>query len=442
MLVAATKQLLSMAIPMMSTRLVQMLTTFISMLVLAQLGHTVLAASFTIGMYRIVILLIFFSILFVLGSIVGRQFMGGDKESLSPMLWQSWVLALLISVPIIILYLLAGPLMILFKQPANVIPYISTYFYVFLFSVPCSMIAGVNNQFLAGLKKQKYVTYISICVLLISTFFNIVLVFGYLGFPKWGVPGSAFASIIVSIFSAGVSGFFLIKFMPCKLRAIDIKGMKWAKMITKIGLPVSFQTSSEMIGLLIIAVITGWFGETAMGASQISNEYMMLVLVPIFGLSEANSIVVSHAVGEKKHEITNQIATAGVILSTIAVVFVGIIFAIFHRPLADIFLNFDKGDATAIYHLAITLLAIRIVRMLFDGATMVYTGSLRGLFDTKFAMWLSILTQWIIIVPLMLVLALWLNMGVIGIAIASVISRVIAAIALHWRWKQKMKCLN
>ena len=437
----AAKQLLSMAIPMMSTRFTQIITTFISMVVLAQLGHTVLAASFTIGMYRVIVLLIFFSVLFSLGAIVGRHFAEKAFQSLSPMLWQAWLVGFLISLPIIFFSLIAGPLMHALHQPQSVIPFIQTYFLIFAISAPGNMLAGVHNQFLSGLKKQQFVTLNSILMLCISTFFNVGLVLGMFGLPKLGVAGSAWAAVITSYSAMLFSGYYLFKFMPCKIGKPHFAGLQYFKKIFSIGLPISYQTTSEMLGLLVITVITGWFGEVAMGASQISNEYMLMVLVPIFGLSEANTLVVTHSVGEKDHTSTRLYSKVGILLAFAITLFFGIVFAIFHQPLADLFIQFDKSDAHAIYELAMILLAIRIVRMVFDSITMVYTGSLRGLYDTKYAMWVSILTQWVLIFPLTLGLSLWAGLGVIGIAIASVLARIISSVLLHRRWAQKLDSL-
>ena len=74
----ALKRLFAIALAMMTSRLTQTLNTFIAMAMIAQLGNTVLAAGLTISATRIVVMLIFMSLLFSTGAITGR--LVGEKR--------------------------------------------------------------------------------------------------------------------------------------------------------------------------------------------------------------------------------------------------------------------------------------------------------------------------------------------------------------------------
>ena len=67
------KKLLTLGIPLAASRFMHTLNTFIVMLFIAQLGHDALAASFTMATTRIIMLVIFMSPLFAIGSLVSRQ---------------------------------------------------------------------------------------------------------------------------------------------------------------------------------------------------------------------------------------------------------------------------------------------------------------------------------------------------------------------------------
>lgn len=105
----AAKALLSMGVPLASTRLVQTLNTFIAMAILAQLGHTVLAASFLIGIIRTFIFLVAMAPLFALGSIMSRQIGAKNTVVILAIVQQSWVTIMVLSVIPVVFMLFIGP---------------------------------------------------------------------------------------------------------------------------------------------------------------------------------------------------------------------------------------------------------------------------------------------------------------------------------------------
>ncbi len=433
-----------MAVPMMTTRLVQTLNTFVSMVVMAQLGHQVLAAGLPISMYRIVVMLAFVAPLFVLGAMVGRQMHDKGLHELPGMLVQSWLLSLLLSVPMMILYAVSGPLMTLFHQPSSVVPIITEYFNVQLWGMPAVLLATVNQQFLAGTKHQHWVTTVSTIGLIINAVFSYGLTLGHFGMPAWGVFGASLANVITMWICAFMGLILVLRKLPAKLAWSDwrLRDAHWIKKIAKIGTPVSLQITGEMLSIMVVTLIIGWLGEVAMAASQISQQYMLFAIVPIFGLSEAASIRVGHAIANKQSETIRALGRVGIVLSLIMTGLVGLVFALFHKPLAQLFLHQLHSHVEAIYHLTLMLLLIRIIAMLFDGVTDVVVGLLRGLYDTRFPMMVSIVSSWVVMLPLAYVLGIILGYGVIGIALGGAVTRLFAAGILFMRWLKKSQDLK
>ena len=225
---------------------------------------------------------------------------------------------------------------------------------------------------------------------------------------------------------------------PCR-----VKGQwHWSKLILKVGTPIGLQVGSEMLVLAIYVVLTGWLGVTVLAASQVANEYVMFAIVPIFGLAEASAIVVGHGYGERDFAGIRRIGHASVLGSVAITLAVAVIFALFHQPLADVFVHFGEIDAQAIYHLAMWILALRIFGMLVMGVIDVATGALRGLYDTAFPMFTSLAVKWLIGLPLSIVLAFPLHMGVIGLVVGSIIAAIVSAGVLLWRWERKVHQLG
>ena len=232
-------------------------------------------------------------------------------------------------------------------------------------------------------------TVLSVVSLVLGALLNYALIFGHFGCPALGVTGSGLAGTLSCWIGFGISLTMVLvtltKTQHSQLKK-RITHFQHGKLIIKIGTPICIQTSSEMLVLMV-----GWLGETAMAAGQVANEYMLFAIVPIFGIAEASSICVGKAYGGKDYASVHSVGLAGIILAWLFTLIVAAIFVIFHRPLAGIFISFDQPNAELIYHLALWLLFIRIISMFMDALTQVLTGSLRGLYDTKFPMKLSMI---------------------------------------------------
>jgi multidrug resistance protein, MATE family len=444
MLKKALQSLTSMAAPMMSTRLVQTLNTFISMIILSKLGTTVLAASLTIAISRIVLMLIFIAPLFAIGIIVSRRYGTKEQASLNTLLTGSWGLSLLLSVAPLLICFFIGPLLAWAHQPAAVVPLIAHYFNIQCLALPAIMISTVNQQFLSGLNKQHWVLSISLVNLVLNSVLCYGLTLGQLGMPHLGIEGAALSSVIISFVGASASTLIVLKHLPSALRMKHWgrAALKPIKFVLKIGLPICMQLSSEMIVVLLLTIMAGWFGTVAMSANQISSQYMMFCIVPIFGLSEASGIRIGHTQSKETGTTVRHIGQAAYILTGAIVLAFSLFFALFHRPLAGLFIHGHTAHTQAIYTLAMTLLCIQIITMLFDALGDVSVGLLRGLYDTKYPMFLGIICNWLISLPLAYVLSSTLGYGVIGLLIAAGLSRLVFSGFILTRWKTKTKTLN
>lgn len=431
------KKLLAMGLPMAASRFIHTFNTFLIMLLIARIGHNALAASFTIAMTRVVMLVIFLSPLFAIGPIVSRNYLqhhSNEKQSTS-FIQQGWCVALLLAIIPLVTLSFLEPILRFFHQPANLIPLVGEYFKYYMWAIPGIYLSTVNQQYLAGIKKQHYVIAINLTVFVLSILLNTGLIFGYFGLPKLGIAGAGIASIITTWTSFILSTIITQRLSPVSHKRLRLNQLNNAKLILKIGLPICLKSGSELLLMFVIMIMVGWLGATAMSASQISNEYLMLALLPLFGLSEACAIVVGHTINEKNHQELKIISKASLLIASSFTIAVALLILIFHKLLADAFIDFSQADATAIYHLAMWLLAIRVIKMLFVGPIQTYTGLLRGAYDTFFPMKLSILTSWLLTLPLAYVFGFYLKFGVTGIVASSTAAEIILALGLWLRWK-------
>lgn len=429
---------------MASTRFLQTATVFIVMIVLAKIGHDVLAASLLISFLRAVVLLIFISPLFALGSIAGRQVGEKNFALLPAILQQNMLLAILLSIPPTLLLFFIGPILHWLHQPAALIPLVSQYYHFACLQMPLVLIGTVCAQLLAGIKKQYLVTLVSVFGLFSATFFVLGFGLGYWGFPNKHVIGVGLGVLCSSTLYCIILLTLTLKHIGVfgPIFKVYLKGLTWLKLSLRIGLPIAAQVASQMLSLQFIVFMLGWLGLVAMAASQVSSQYMLFAVVPIFGLAEASSITIGHAYGEKNFSRIHKLGVAGVIVAIAFTLFVCLVFAIFHHSLADVFIDFTTPNAIAIYHLALWLLLIRSISMLFDGSAQVICGALRGLYDTKFPMYVDIFSSWVLMIPLAALFGFGLHWGAIGIALGASFARMVSVGMLVYRWRSQVRLLE
>lgn len=433
----AIKSLLAIGIPMASSRFLLTFNTFAVMAMIAQLGHNELAASFTIAMSRIVMLVIFMSPLYSIAAITSRIEMAttSTEKNRAALVGQAWALALLLGLFPLLMLSQLHHVLVLFKQPKHLIPLISDYFHYYRWAIPGIYLLTVNNQYLAGIQRQHDVLLLSVFTFLLTISLNAVLIFGLLGLPKLGITGAGMAGMISVWLAVLLSTTWIVLSQRVNLRLFQPGRFHFAQQIVSVGWPMLIRSASELSLVYVITLMIGWLGVNAMAASQISNEYLLLALLPLIGFGEAGSILVGHSLGKREQQDLHDIQRACLLVVTGFTVIVAVVVLIFHKPLADLFIDFSKPSAPEIYHLAMYLLALRVAKMLFVGPIQIYNGLLRGCFDTFVPMILSLSCNWFIIMPLAYYFGFILEFGVIGIVLSSAVAECVLAIALSRRWR-------
>ena len=438
------KQLLGLGLPISFIRFIQVGGAFIGMFFLAHLGHQYVAAGALIASIRTTIIVVSMSILFAVGVVSSRLAGANKHHEMGTLLQHAWLIGLLLSIPAMLLCGWMGSLLTVFNQPPAVIPIVHHFFHLFLWSVPAIMLSVPAQQFMFALRKQKLVMSISCTAVVLFVIACYVFILGHWGAPKMGAVGLAIAYIIQCCFAllSYLCVFLFMRefktFSVFKLRLH--KDWQPLKTLWQVGWPMSIQFGGELVSLSVISIIVGLIGVNALAALQVVNQYVFLIVVPIFGLAEATSILVGHAKGSDATHQIRHIGHASLWISTIFSLLVGCAFVFIPHSLSRVFIH---GHGVAAMHTLVLLkiiFAILVVTMLFDNARTMLTANLRGLYDTKVPMYISLGMVWILGIPLGILLAFPFHLGLIGIEAASAFSTVIGAVLVFWRWCKLTAC--
>lgn len=240
------------------------------------------------------------------------------------------------------------------------------------------------------------VTMISLTVNLIL---NTVLIFGFLGFPAFGVIGAATATVCARI--TELIAFIVItkkKHYPIlgKLKEHFAFSCKFLITFFIIVLPVIFNESIWSLGITFHHKIFAQLSTFAYAAFSITNTVSQLTWVVLVGLGNSISILIGKKIGEGEYNTAKIYANRIAIISPLVASIIGMILIPISFLLKYIF-NVEP-DVIAQARYFFIILAICYPLKAFNMSMIV--GVIRSGGDTKFGAIYDTLFMWIISIPL------------------------------------------
>ena len=279
-------------------------------------------------------------------------------------------------------------------------------------------------------------------IALVFRVFHVVLcpflVFGWWIFPQLGVRGAA----LTNVFSQGLGtaiGLWILLTGRTRLRLsfrdfrID-PGVIWR--LVKIGIPASVMGVQQNLGqFLMIRLITS-FGTLAMAAQTLGMRVDMLVFMPGGGAGMAAGTLAGQNLGAQQPERAERSGWLAVALTEAFMIVCSVLILIWAEKLVHVF----TSDAELIM-ITSRFLRIASLSYMIMGLPNVLMQCISGVGDTLPPMLWSMVTLWLISLPLAYFLSLYTALGMYGIRWAGVAATVAGAIGytvyfVLGRWKR------
>lgn len=265
------------------------------------------------------------------------------------------------------------------------------------------------------------------------------LVFGWWIFPAMGVNGAA----LTNVFSQGlgtVIALWILMTGRTRLKLsfrnfyVDL-GMIWR--LVKIGVPASIMGIQRNIGQILLIRLLASFGTLAIAAHTLGQRVDMIVFMPAGGIGMGAGVLAGQNLGARKPEQAEKSGWLAVALTeALMVVFAFVIFFL-PEPIVRIF-----NSQPELVEIASSFLRIAAVSYLIMGFGSVLMQCISGVGDTVPPMVWSMVTLWLVLLPLAYFLPKVGDLGVYGIRWAFVGEMVAAAVGYTiyfklGRWKRK-----
>lgn len=339
----------------------------------------------------------------VISQYFGAQQLEKVKRSISTMFIALGLLSIMLS---IIGISISTPLLRLLKLPNELMHDATTYLNIYLGGILVMFGYNGTSAVLRGLGDSKT----PLVFLMISTIVNIGLDLLFVIVFKWGVAGAAWATVV------STAGAFLTATMYLNRThaIVNFKPSQWQfdktifKQGVRIGLPTGLQQTFVAFGMMAIMGIVNSFGTDVIAAYSIGFRVDSFAGLPAMALSAALATFTGQNLGAGKEHRVKKGLIATFLMAAVFSVFLISTIIIFREQLVGLFNSDPEVIRIGSEYLTIVNLFYLLFMMMF-----IFYGLLRGAGATLIPMFISVLSLWIIRVPLSAILSK--HMGETGI---------------------------
>jgi MATE family multidrug resistance protein len=403
---------LRLALPVVTIQVGMMAMGVVDTIMVGHLSAQALAAVALGNLYFFGLAIFAMGTLMVLDPVVAQAVGAGDEPAIARGIQRGILLAGLLTVPAVLLLIVADGFMVLARQPAEVIPAAAAYALRLAPGVLPFFVFVVFRQSLQAMRLTKSIVIAIVAANVANAVLNWVLIFGHFGVPAMGVEGSAWATtisrwLLAILLLALVYGPVAPYLWP--VRPEIWEGPPLVRMV-RLGVPIGCQYLLEFGAFALVALMMGWLGTNAMAGHQIAINLASLSFMVPLGTSDAASVLVGQAVGRRDPAGARGMAHSALLCGAGFMSLTAVLFLSVPGPLARLY-----TPQPEIVALAVTLIPLAGVFQVFDGLQAVGGGILRGLGETRVAMLVNLLGYWFLGLPVSYLLGFRFGLGPTGL---------------------------
>ncbi|HOP38187.1 MULTISPECIES: MATE family efflux transporter [Mesotoga] len=309
-------------------------------------------------------------------------------------------------------------LLIMLGASEAIIPYAREYLGIILLGSAFFSFGMAMNHVVRAEGKPK----IAMAAMLISAVLNIILDPIFIFSLNLGIWGAALATVLSQ---AATSIYVLFYFLSGKsLLRISLRSLipEWRIMreTVSVGLSAfSRQVAGSLLAVVLNNSLVFYGGDIAVAVYGVINRLLMVFIMPMFGVNQGFLPIVGYNYGARKMRRARESVKLASAVTTMIALFSSIVMFLFARQLISIFTDETELIESTIYALRIVILATPTI-----GVQVIASGMFQALGKALPALFLSLLRQIIILIPLILVIPRFL--GINGIWISFPLADLIA----------------
>lgn len=396
------RHLIMFSLPMLTGNVIQTLYGLVNAFWVGKgLGKDALAA--VTGSFPVVFLLMAVAMGITMGTgILVAQFAGAKQwDRMKQTIQTSTVLIAFIAVFFLVVgWVLAADIMRWMGTPSAVYSMSVSYLRIYILTMPAMFGLFLVASALRGIGDSKTPLYFQAGALVATAALDPILMFGWLGFPRYGLNGTAIASVI----SQCIAVLALMTYMA---RKKHIASPDWRRLsvhwptfwlILKVGVPSVFQQGLVSLGMIFVTALVMRFGEDAVAGFGAGMRVDGIAFMPALTFSGSVSMLVGQNIGAGRVHRASEVFKWGIILCGGITAAIAILAAAAPHFLVSMFIN--EADSREVVVIGVHYLRIVAISYVFFAVMFVANGVINGAGYTFVTTIISLVALWVARVPL------------------------------------------
>lgn len=431
-----------LALPLMAAFFAQKCMQLIDTVMMGWIGPHALAAGALGTSIYITILVFCMGTLSAVGVFIVRAKGANDSDDVKSSMQHGLVLALLLSLPGMLLIWFAPHFLSLIGEDHRVVEGAALLLHGLAWGFPGYLLFLVFREFIAAFSLTRIVMAVTLISIPLTFTANYLLIYGKYGLPQLGIAGIGYANagvmwfMFLCLLTYSKQNVMLKKYISFELFKLDYS--KITSMLY-IGAPSGTLFILESSMFLSAVIMMGYFGVINLAAYQVAMQCASLAYSIPFALSMTTALLVGHAAGAKN---LMQLKRSAFLCAGFALIFSAMIAGVFILApefLIKLFLKPGEANYKDIAKIATSFLAIAALFQCFDALQGVANGALRGMRDTFIPMIISIGCYWLLGVCSAYYFSFHTYLGAEGIWYGLTLGLFSSGILLMLRFLKKLK---
>ncbi|PAK37904.1 MATE family efflux transporter [Peribacillus simplex] len=288
------------------------------------------------------------------------------------------------------------------------------------------------RAFIDALGQTRISMIITLCALPVNVLFNYLLIYGKFGFPELGGVGSGYATAITYWLIALVAILVVIKINPFSTYQVfteffRVSWKEWRALLL-IGVPIGLAIFFETSIFSAVTLLMSKYDTVTIASHQIAMNFASLLYMIPLSISMALTIVIGFEIGAARYKDAKEYSWIGISMAlTMSLVLSAILF-LFREPVASLYTK-DHEVMMLTSHFLIYAIFFQIS----DALQAPIQGILRGYKDVNVTFAMSLVSYWILGLPIGYFFAKFTDMGAFGYWIGLISGLALGAIGLAAR---------
>ena len=276
---------------------------------------------------------------------------------------------------------------------------------------------------------------ISCVSLVINICVNSTLIYGRFGFPELGVVGAAIGTITSRIVELLIVLSYMLK-KDGRLRLFSDRAVLYAPKelrqdYVRVAVPILVAGLLWAVSVPMQTAILGHLSSDAIAANSVATTFYQYMKVIVLAMSSTSAVMMGKTVGKGN---LAEVRAAGRTLSVLDICIGLVLGSILYLTKGFLLSHYVLNETAA--HLAdqlITIMAFVMVGMSYQMP--VGSGIIRGSGDTKFSLYLNMISTWGIVMPLSFAAAFWWKWSIPAVVICIQSDQIFKGLPIFLRFR-------